>query len=131
MRIFCEMLLWRLKINAHKKIQMICQIFGWFEVKSLFFSQIDALYFDMIFFRFLGTLEVVGIGFHSCNSITCGTVGKHLAIELRSISCNALFNYYCSLNRETYWSIQLPSKNMTPLCSKKLPWLQAKKITLV
>jgi hypothetical protein len=109
---------------------MICQIFGWFEVKSLFFSQIDALYFDMIF-CFLGTLEVVGIGFHSCNSITCGTVGKHLAIEVGSISCNALFNYHCSLNWEKPIGGFNYQAKIWQLCSKKLPCLQAKKITLV
>jgi hypothetical protein len=52
----------------------------------------------MIIFALLSTLEVVGIGFHSCNLITPGTVGKHLATEVGSISCSAVSIYHWSLN---------------------------------
>jgi hypothetical protein len=78
----------------------------------------------------LSRLKVVGIGFHSCNSITPGIVGKHLAIEVGSISCSAILNYHCSLNWEAYWSIEFPSKNMTRLFFKKLPCLKVKNLHL-
>jgi len=46
---------------------MVCQIFVSFEIKFLFVSTVDMLNFDMYFFIFEG-LEIVGIGFQSCNS---------------------------------------------------------------
>jgi hypothetical protein len=71
-------------------------------------------------------LEVVGIGFHSCNSITPIIIGKHLAIEvtLSFLYCNILTIIVQSIEKPI-GALELPSKKDDEIMFKKVTMLES------